>query len=118
MFKSGFVAIIGRPNVGKSTILNALVGEKLAIISPKAQTTRHRALAIYNDDQSQIIFVDTPGFHKARTKLGEFMVGEVRGSLEDVDVIMLVIDIPLFFQVFLFRIFKFILLCTILFTAA
>ncbi len=96
MFKSGFVAIIGRPNVGKSTILNALVGEKLAIISPKAQTTRHRALAIYNDDQSQIIFVDTPGFHKARTKLGEFMVGEVRGSLEDVDVIMLVIDRPRF----------------------
>ncbi len=96
MFKSGFVAIIGRPNVGKSTILNALVGEKLAIISPKAQTTRHRTLAIYNDDQSQIIFVDTPGFHKARTKLGEFMVGEVRGSLEDVDVIMLVIDRPRF----------------------
>lgn len=96
MFKSGFVAIIGRPNVGKSTILNALVGEKLAIISPKAQTTRHRALAIYNDDESQIVFVDTPGFHKAKTKLGEYMVSEVHGSLDEIDVVMLVVDRPRF----------------------
>ncbi len=92
MVKSGFVAIIGRPNVGKSTILNAVVGEKLAIISPKAQTTRHKALAIYNDDESQLVFVDTPGFHKARTKLGDFMVSEVKSSLDDVDLIVMVVD--------------------------
>lgn len=95
MFRSGFIAIIGRPNVGKSTILNSVVGEKLAIISPKAQTTRHKALAIYNDEDSQMVFVDTPGFHKAKTKLGEFMVGEVHSSL-DVDVIVLVADRPKF----------------------
>lgn len=93
-FRSGFVAIIGRPNVGKSTILNALIGEKLAIVTPKAQTTRQRALAIYNDEDSQIIFVDTPGFHKSRTKLGDFMVSEVHSSLEGVDVIALVADRP------------------------
>lgn len=92
MFKSGFIAIIGRPNVGKSTILNAIVGEKLAIISPKAQTTRHKALAIYSDSEAQMIFLDTPGYHKARTKLGDFMVGEVKNSLEEADIIMLVID--------------------------
>lgn len=95
-FKSGFVAIIGRPNVGKSTILNALVGEKLAIISPKAQTTRHKALAIFCDAQAQMVFVDTPGFHRARTKLGDFMVSEVMSSLEEVDAILLVVDRPLF----------------------
>lgn len=92
MFKSGFIAIIGRPNVGKSTILNAIVGEKLAIISPKAQTTRHKALAIYSDDEVQMIFLDTPGYHKAKTKLGVFMVGEVMASLEEADIIMLVVD--------------------------
>ncbi|MDO4753824.1 MAG: GTPase Era [Bacillota bacterium] len=92
MFKSGFIAIIGRPNVGKSTILNAIVGEKLAIISPKAQTTRHKALAIYCDEEAQMIFLDTPGFHRAKTKLGDFMVGEVMSSLEEVDIVMLVVD--------------------------
>ncbi len=96
MIKSGFVAIIGRPNVGKSTILNAIIGEKLAIISPKAQTTRHKALAIYNDKEAQLVFVDTPGFHKARTKLGDFMVSEVRSSLEDVDLVVMVVDRPFF----------------------
>lgn len=94
MFLSGFVAVIGRPNVGKSTILNRIIGEKFAIISPKAQTTRHKALGIYNDEESQIVFVDTPGFHKARTGLGEFMVAEVHSSLEDVDVILLIADRP------------------------
>lgn len=72
--------------------MNAIVGEKLAIISPKAQTTRHKALAIYSDEESQMIFLDTPGYHKAKTKLGDFMVSEVMASLEETDIIMLVID--------------------------
>lgn len=70
-FKSGFVTIIGSPNVGKSTLLNHIVGQKIAIISNKPQTTRNTILAIYSDEERQIVFTDTPGIHKARTKLGE-----------------------------------------------
>ena len=91
-FKSGFAAIIGMPNVGKSTLLNSIVGQKIAIISDKPQTTRGKILAIYNDEESQIIFTDTPGIHKPKSKLGEVMVKAARDSMEDNDIIIMVID--------------------------
>jgi len=90
--KSGFVAIVGLPNVGKSTLMNAVIGEKLSIISPKPQTTRTRVMGILNLDGCQMIFLDTPGFHAPKTKLGEYMVKEVSGSISDVDVAVLVVD--------------------------
>lgn len=88
MFKSGYVTIVGRPNVGKSTLLNKLMGEKLAIVSDKPQTTRTNMLAIYNDEESQIIFVDTPGMHKPKHKLGEYMQGRATEATNDVDLIL------------------------------
>lgn len=91
-FKSGFVSIIGRPNVGKSTLLNALVGEKIAIISNKPQTTRNKILAIRTDETSQIIFTDTPGIHKPKNKLGEFMVKVANESMGEMDVVLFVVD--------------------------
>lgn len=91
-FKSGFAAIIGMPNVGKSTLLNSIVGQKIAIISDKPQTTRGKILAIYNDTESQIIFTDTPGIHKPKSKLGEVMVKAAKDSMEDNDIIIMVID--------------------------
>ncbi len=90
--KSGFVAILGRPNVGKSSIMNKLVGEKVAIVSPKAQTTRAKALGVCHRDGTQIVFVDTPGIHRPRTKLGEFMVKAAEDAKDGVDVIMVVVD--------------------------
>ena len=90
--KSGFVAILGRPNVGKSSIMNKLVGEKVAIVSPKAQTTRAKALGVCHRDDAQIVFVDTPGIHKPRTKLGEYMVKATEDAKDGVDVIMVVVD--------------------------
>ena len=90
--KSGFVAILGRPNVGKSSIMNRLVGEKVAIVSPKAQTTRMKALGVCHRDGAQIVFVDTPGIHKPRTKLGEFMINEVKDAKDGVDAVMVVVD--------------------------
>ena len=75
MFKSGFVTIIGRPNVGKSTLLNYIMGEKLSIVSPRPQTTRNNIQTILTTDDYQMVFVDTPGLHKPRHKLGEYMVG-------------------------------------------
>ena len=90
--KSGFVAVIGRPNVGKSTIMNAILGEKIAIVSPKPQTTRLRQLGIYTRPDVQIVFVDTPGIHNPRTPLGEFMVSVAVDALRDADVILFVVD--------------------------
>lgn len=91
-FKSGFAAIVGMPNVGKSTLLNTVVGQKIAIISDKPQTTRNKILAIYNDDESQIVFTDTPGIHKPHNQLGEMMVKAANESMNDVDVLIMVVD--------------------------
>ena len=91
-FKSGFGSIIGRPNVGKSTLLNALVGEKIAIISDKPQTTRNKILAIRNTDDAQIIFTDTPGIHKPKNKLGEYMVKVANESVGEMDAVLFVVD--------------------------
>ena len=91
-FKSGFVAIIGMPNVGKSTLLNQIAGQKIAIISDKPQTTRNKILAIYTTDTEQIIFTDTPGIHNPHNKLGEFMVNTANETIGDTDVVLFVID--------------------------
>lgn len=91
-FKSGFAAIIGMPNVGKSTLLNTIVGQKIAIISDKPQTTRNKILAIYSTDEEQIIFTDTPGIHKPHNKLGEYMVNVANDSMGDTDVLIFVVD--------------------------
>ncbi|TWR29962.1 GTPase Era [Mucilaginibacter pallidiroseus] len=91
--KAGFVSIIGKPNAGKSTLMNALVGEKMSIITPKAQTTRHRILGIVNSDDYQIVFSDTPGIIKPHYALHESMMHQVEGSIVDADLILLVTDI-------------------------
>lgn len=91
-FRSGFVAILGRPNVGKSSIMNRFVGEKVAIVSNKAQTTRSRLLGVATFENAQIVFVDTPGLHKPRTKLGEFMMKAASDAREGVDAVMVVVD--------------------------
>src|SRR5262245_3737858 len=91
-FRSGFIAIVGRPNVGKSTLVNALLGQKIAAVSPKPQTTRKRQLGILTGDSYQLVFVDTPGMHSARYKLGEFLNQEAEESLEGVDVILWLVD--------------------------
>ena len=91
--KSGFVNIFGKPNAGKSTLLNALMGEKLAIVSPKVQTTRHRIKGILTNDNYQIIFSDTPGIIEPKYKLHEKMMQAVKGSLEDADVALLIVDV-------------------------
>ena len=91
-FKSGFVAIIGKPNVGKSSLVNELVGEKVSIISPKAQTTRNRIYGIKNDKNYQIVFVDTPGVQHTKTKLGEYMTQATDGATVEVDAIVVVLD--------------------------
>ncbi|MBQ2900228.1 MAG: GTPase Era [Agathobacter sp.] len=92
-FKSGFVTIIGRPNVGKSTLMNRLIGQKIAITSNKPQTTRNRIQTVYTDmDKGQIIFLDTPGIHKAKNKLGEYMVNVAEKTLSEVDVILWLVE--------------------------
>ncbi|ANZ99873.1 GTPase Era [Carnobacterium divergens] len=91
-YKSGFVAIVGRPNVGKSTLLNRVVGQKIAIMSDKAQTTRNKIQGIHTTDDSQIIFIDTPGIHKPKHRLGDFMVDSALSSLRGVDVILLMVN--------------------------
>ena len=91
-FKSGFVAIIGKPNVGKSTLLNAILQKKVAIATPKPQTTRDNIRGILTTDECQIIFIDTPGIHKARAKLNEMMVKHAYDAIRDVDMVMLLID--------------------------
>ena len=90
--RSGMITIVGRPNVGKSTLTNALVGEKIAIVTNKPQTTRNRICAVLNRGDSQFVFIDTPGLHKARTKLGDYMVGVVKQSVADVDAVMLLVE--------------------------
>ncbi len=92
VFKSGFVAIIGRPNVGKSTLLNRIVGEKIAIMSDKAQTTRNKIQGIYTTDDAQVVFIDTPGVHKPQNSLGDFMVKSAFSSLHEADAIWFVVD--------------------------
>ena len=92
IIRSGFVSLIGRPNVGKSTLLNKLVGVRLAITSPKPQTTRQVVRGIIDDENSQIIFLDTPGFHAPRTRLGEYMVQAATTALADGDIALLLVD--------------------------
>ena len=90
--KTAMITIAGRPNVGKSTLTNALAGEKVAIVTPKPQTTRNRIFAIVNRGETQFVLLDTPGFHKARTRLGDFMVNVVKESVADVDVVALIVE--------------------------
>lgn len=92
-FVSGFVAVVGRPNVGKSTLVNSLIGEKIAIMSDKPQTTRNKIMCVLTRDHSQIMFLDTPGIHKPQHKLGEFMVKSAVGTLKEVDAILFVVDV-------------------------
>ncbi|SCH37888.1 MULTISPECIES: GTPase Era [unclassified Romboutsia] len=92
MFKSGFVSIVGRPNVGKSTLMNNVVGEKIAIMSDKPQTTRNTIQAVYTDEECQMVFLDTPGIHKPKTKLGEYMVKSATDAFKNVDVVLYVVD--------------------------
>lgn len=91
-FKSGFVSIIGRPNVGKSTFLNRVVGQKIAIMSDKPQTTRNKVQGVVTGDESQIVFIDTPGIHKPKHKLGDFMVKSAKNTLKEVDVVMFMVN--------------------------
>lgn len=90
-FKSGFVAVVGRPNVGKSTLINALIGDKIVIVSDKAQTTRNRIICVYTDQEKQIVFMDTPGIHKPKHKLGEFMVTAAVDSLKEVESVLFLV---------------------------
>ena len=91
-YKSGFAALIGRPNVGKSTLMNCLIGQKIAITSKKPQTTRNKIQTVYTSDEGQIVFVDTPGIHKAKNKLGDYMVNVAQSSLKDVDVVLWLVE--------------------------
>lgn len=91
-YKSGFVAIVGRPNVGKSTLMNRLIGQKIAITSSKAQTTRNKIKTVYTDDEAQIVFLDTPGINRAKNKLGEYMMNVAHGTLAEVDVVMWIVE--------------------------
>ena len=91
-YKSGFVSLIGRPNVGKSTLMNSLIGQKIAITSNKPQTTRNRIQTVYTDDRGQIVFLDTPGIHKAKNKLGNYMVNAAQRTISEVDVILWLVE--------------------------
>ncbi|MDI4646614.1 GTPase Era [Cohnella hashimotonis] len=92
-FKSGFVAIVGRPNVGKSTLMNQVIGQKIAIMSDKPQTTRNKIHGVYTTEDKQIVFLDTPGIHKSNSKLGDFMVKSALGALEEVEAILFLTDV-------------------------
>lgn len=91
-FKSGFAALIGRPNVGKSTLMNRLIGQKIAITSSKPQTTRNRIQTVYTSEEGQIVFLDTPGIHKAKNKLGDYMVNVAEHTVRDVDVVLWLVE--------------------------
>ena len=91
-FRSGFATLIGRPNVGKSTLMNHLIGQKIAITSNKPQTTRNRIQTVYTDEDGQIVFLDTPGMHRAKNKLGEYMVSAAESTLREVDVILWLVE--------------------------
>ena len=91
-FKSGFVTFIGRPNVGKSTLMNRLIGQKIAITSSKPQTTRNRIQTVYTDERGQIIFLDTPGINKAKNKLGNYMLQVAERTLNEVDVVLWLVE--------------------------
>lgn len=91
-FKSGFVTIVGRPNVGKSTLMNHLIGQKIAITSNKAQTTRNRIQTVYTGEEGQIVFLDTPGINRAKNKLGEYMLNAAENTLKEVDVILWIVE--------------------------
>ena len=90
--KSGFVTIVGRPNVGKSTLMNQIIGQKIAITSNKPQTTRNKIQTVFTDERGQLVFVDTPGIHKAKNKLGEYMVGVAKRSISEVDVVLWIVE--------------------------
>ena len=91
-YKAGFATLIGRPNVGKSTLMNHLIGQKIAITSDKPQTTRNRIQTVYTSEEGQIVFLDTPGIHKAKNKLGDYMVGVAQRTLSEVDVILWLVE--------------------------
>ncbi|MDD2968966.1 MAG: GTPase Era [Lachnospiraceae bacterium] len=91
-FKSGFVTLIGRPNVGKSTLMNRIIGQKIAITSDKPQTTRNKIQTVYTSDEGQIVFVDTPGIHKAKNKLGDYMVNTAQRTIGEVDVVLWLVE--------------------------
>ncbi|MBB6675305.1 GTPase Era [Cohnella nanjingensis] len=92
-FKSGFVAIVGRPNVGKSTLMNQVIGQKIAIMSDKPQTTRNKIHGVYTTDEMQIVFLDTPGIHKSNSKLGDYMVKSAMSALEEVEAVLFLTDV-------------------------
>lgn len=96
VFKSGFVTLVGRPNVGKSTLMNQIIGQKIAITSPKPQTTRNRIQTVYHDKRGQIVFVDTPGIHKAKNKLGEYMVNAAERTFDEVDLVLWLVEATTF----------------------
>src|SRR5512143_2013871 len=91
--RSGVVAVVGRPNVGKSTLINRILGQKIAIVTPKPQTTRRQQLGIYTEEHGQILFTDTPGLHKPQHKLGQYMVTVAESALQDADIILWVLDV-------------------------
>ena len=92
-FHSGFVTIIGRPNVGKSSLMNRMIGEKIAIVSARPQTTRSRIMGVLSDENCQVVFLDTPGVHNPRTRLGEYMMQSVRDALDGNDAILVILDV-------------------------
>ena len=92
-FHSGFIAILGKPNTGKSTLVNKLLGQKIAAVSPRPQTTRRRQMGILTRENSQLVFVDTPGIHAPRHKLGQFLNQEAEEALEGVDVVLFLVDV-------------------------